>query len=122
MLEAGIEPLALEGGVVVVTQGGKVEGAAVKPTTAAGGGAQALQPCTTAPVLAPVVHQMWEASMVRAYNEVLGGELQPEVELQLLQGTYVWKLNGQKSLAVRRRRSWWRMGRVPCSLVAGHRQ
>ena len=33
---------------------------------------------------APVVHQMWEAQLVRAYNEVLGGELQPEVEL--LQG------------------------------------
>ena len=58
-LEAGIEPLALEGGVVVVTQGGEVVGAAV-------------------------VHQMWEAPWVRAYNEVLGGELQPEVGL--LQG------------------------------------
>ena len=39
-----------------------------------------------APVLAPVVlvHQMWGAPRVRAYNEVLGGELRPEVEL--LQG------------------------------------
>ena len=82
VLEAGIEPLALEGGVVVVTQGGEVVGAAGEPTAAAKGGAQA----SLAPVLAPVVHQMWEASKVRAYNEVLGGELQPEVELQLLQG------------------------------------
>ena len=77
-LEAGIEPLALEGGVVVVTQGGEVVGAAEEPTEAVGGGAQpGLTPT-------PVVHQMWEAPWVRAYNEVLGGELQPEVGL--LQG------------------------------------
>ena len=80
MLEASIEPLALEGGVVVVTQGGVVEGAAVEPNAAAGGKAQA----SLAPGLVPVVHQMWEAASVGAYNEVLGGELQPEVEL--LQG------------------------------------
>ena len=44
VLEAGIEPLALEGGVVVVTQGGEVEGAAVRavePSAAADGEAQA---------------------------------------------------------------------------------
>ena len=80
VLEASIEPLALDGGVVVITQGGEVEGAAVEPSATEDGEAQA----SLAPVLAPVVHQMWEASMVRAYNEVLGGELQPEVEL--LQG------------------------------------
>ena len=40
MLEAGTEPLALEGDVVVVTQGGGVAGAAKEPTKAAGGGAQ----------------------------------------------------------------------------------
>ena len=57
-----------------------MEGAAVEPSAAADGKAQA----SLAPGLVPVVHQMWEASRVRAYNEVLGGELQPEVEL--LQG------------------------------------
>ena len=37
-------------------------------------------------VLTPVLHQMWEVHVlkVRAYNEVLVGELQPEVDL--LQG------------------------------------
>ena len=80
VLEASIEPLALESGVVVVTQGGEVGGAAVEPSAAADGKAQAI----LAPGLVPVVHQMWEAARVRAYNEVLGGELQPEVEL--LQG------------------------------------
>ena len=53
-------------------------GADEEPTEAAGGGAQ---PGITP---APVVHQMWEAPLVRAYNGVLGGELQPEVGL--LQG------------------------------------
>ena len=82
VLEADTEPLAPEGGVVVVTLEGAVTGANEEPTAAAGGGAHA----NPAPVLAlvAIVHQMWEASKVRAYNEVLGGELQPEVEL--LQG------------------------------------
>ena len=73
MPEAGIEPLVLEGGVVVVTQGGEVGRAVVEPNAAVDGEARA----GLAPVLAPVVHQnlMWEALMVRAYNEVLGGEL-----------------------------------------------
>ena len=52
----------------------------MEPNAAADGGAQA----SLATGLVPVVHQMWEAARVRAYNEVLGGELQPEVEL--LQG------------------------------------
>ena len=80
VLEASIEPLALEGDVVVVTQGGEVGGAAVEPSAAADGKAQD----SLASGLVPVVHQMWGAARVRAYNEVLGGELQPGVEL--LQG------------------------------------
>ena len=31
--------------------------------------------------LPAVWHKAWEAQMVRAQNEVLGGELQPEVQL-----------------------------------------
>ena len=61
----------------MATLGDAVVDAAEEPTEAAGGGAQA----GLTPVLAPVVHQMWEAPWVRAFNEVLGGELQPVVGL-----------------------------------------
>ena len=70
-----VEPLALEGGVAVVTCEVEVIGAAEGPSEAAGGGGL---------TSATVGHQEWEAPWVRAYNEVLGGELQSEV--RLLQG------------------------------------
>ena len=40
-----------------------------------GGGVQTSLPSVLA------LHQMWEAHKVRAYNEVLAGGLQPEVDL-----------------------------------------
>ena len=53
--------------------------------------------------------------MVRAYNEVLGGELQPEVELlQDVEARWTEELDNEKE------GSWWRVDRALCSLVAGH--
>ena len=63
---------------------------------------------------APVVHQMWEAQLVRAYNEVLVSCS------QRWSCCRVERRSVQKSLAVRGRWpwSWWRgMGRTHCSLV-----
>ena len=69
---------------------------------------------------APVIHQILETPWVRAYNEVLGGELQPKVGL--LQGMEAkWaeepcsEEEEEEELVEEGT-----VGRVPCSLLAGH--
>ena len=95
MLEAVTGPLAIEGDVVAT-----------------------LGDTQTGLTPAPVVHQMWEAQLVRAYNEVLGGELQPEVELlQRVEAKWAEEPGSEREVGLVV--GPWGMGRMHCSLVAG---
>ena len=71
-LEVGTEPLALEGDVEEVSQGGEEEGAVGEQTgKRKKRDEQAHQ---------PVRHSLWEQGPLEAYNELLFGYLDGEVE------------------------------------------
>ena len=71
VLEACIEPLALEGAVVVVLQGGEGEGAA--------GELAGKRRREDELAHQPVRHSLWEQDSLEAYSEVLFGCLDSEV-------------------------------------------
>ena len=68
----GIEPIALEGAVVVVTQGREEGGAGRELAGKRKRGDELAQQ--------PVMHSLWEQDSLEAYNEVLLGCLDSEVE------------------------------------------
>ena len=71
-LEVNIEPLALEGAVVVATQGGEEGGAARELAGKRKRGDELAHQ--------PVRHSLWEQDSLEAYSEVLFGCLDSEVE------------------------------------------
>ena len=126
-LMVGAVPMAVDGavelGVQAVQEGHRVVVGAMQQRSqhhlrAAAEAPQAEEQDSSTPVLPPVLHQMWEAIKMRAYNGVLAGELQAEVHVDLLQEVEAKWMDDVWTMLTLQRRRWG--CRVPYNLNAGH--